>query len=316
MHRDSNLAPLVDRSTVVDSMLVPLKLFEYSNINFYRDSYGNRIILGNELTGIYYGTISENGIESKVVVKELPQHVSDKIINQFQTEVNILRRIRHPNIIELYGICVDRGNPKNLSEREPFFCLVMEFAPNGSLHELIHNPRNNSQPLTITLIGKILKQIAKVFVYLHHHDPVIIHRDLKPEKILFDVNSDIKLIGFELAMVTNYFEYPHGRGTIRWMAPEQFKANPTTQSEIYSFGIIIWELFSRQLPYPEANEMQVVMYKQNPDYKFIFPQNIPPELKSLAERCLNFNPESRPSIDTILRELDEIFPNIPSNRDE
>jgi len=243
----------------------------------------------------------------------LPQHVSEKTLALFQTEVNTLRLIRHPNIIELYGVCVDRGaDPKNLAKREPFFCLVMQYAPNGSLYDLIHNPGDNSITLDLPLIVKILKQIANALVYLHKRKPPFIHRDLKPDNIVFDAKYDIKLIDFGLAKDPSDLSYPHGKGTIRWMAPEQFNANPTTSSEVYSFGIIIWELLSRQLPYPDVdNVLQygLARYKSNRDYRFVFPQNSPPQLQLLAERCLKFDPVARPSMDTILHDLEEIFPN-------
>jgi len=97
------------------------------------------------------------------------------------------------------------------------------------------------------------------------------------------------------------------------MAPEQFNSNPTTSSEVYSFGIIIWELFSHQIPYPEAyNDGQIAIHKLNSEYKFRFPQNTPPLLKSLSEKCLNSNPDNRPSIEGVLHELEELFPN-PTN---
>jgi len=109
---------------------------EYSEITFKRDNHKNRFSMGIGSFGEVY-VASFRGQE--VAIKELKREAIKNGVNEFLNESIILRRMKHPNIINLYGICTDRAiNCKNLSERENFYCLVMEYGSKGSLHNLIH----------------------------------------------------------------------------------------------------------------------------------------------------------------------------------
>jgi len=192
----------------------------------------------------------------------------------------------------------------------------MEYAPNGSLQNLIHGDSHLShkelKPYDLIFILKILKQIARALVYLHTSDPPVIHRDLKPSNIVLDINNNVKLTDFGLATikkeVREYNNETSGKGTLRWMAPELISENLTEKSDIYSFGMIIWELFSRKFPYPDAkNDIQIFQSIKARNWKFKFNENTlhaPPKLVELGERCLNYDKEKRPTAVDILYELE------------
>jgi len=207
--------------------------------------------------------------------------------------------MKHPNIIHLYGICTDRAkNSKNISEREKFYCLVMEFASKGSLHNLIHE---SNEILDEKMIISILKQIANGLIYLHSSSPPILHGDLKPSNIIFDNENNVKLMDFGFSTIKKetreYNNETTSKGQLRWMAPELLFEKPTLKSDIYAFGIIIWQLFTRKLPYPESkNEVQVFNSMKDPNtIKFVFPSNTSQFLKQLGEQCLDNNPKLRPT---------------------
>jgi len=218
---------------------------EYNEIEFKRDSYYNRVLLGSQVGifgNVYRGTVTHRAFE--VAVKELNiKAMSNNAIKEFKEEGEILCQLSHPNIISTYAICTDRVKfIKNASNgREPFFCLIMEYAPNGSLYSLIHE-KHNSKPLELSTKIKILKQIGQALVYLHSNNPPIIHRDLKPTNILLDAENNIKLTDFGFAIVKKeareFNNDSTSKGTGRWMAPELLFEHPTEKSDIYSFGVI------------------------------------------------------------------------------
>jgi len=231
--------------------------------------------------------------------------------------MNILRQIFHPNIIEFYGYTESLKDSKNKrnsfepnmdsQDRKTCFYLVMEYAPNGTLHNLIHNPQEASKPLDLTKIMKYLIQIARALVYLHNYTKSMIFiRDLNSNNIVIDAENNIKLIDFGFSKILSK----------QWTAPEQFESAATItteKSDIYSFGVIIWELFTRKLPFSEAkNDMQIAARKKDKN-TFEFPPNTPMILISLAKQCFNDNPASRPTAIKILWELDRYFSNLPAD---
>jgi len=279
---------------------------EYGAISFERDFYNNRITLGGD---VYVGNYQERGIVTKEFRPEIIKKKDEKI---FLNEAGILSRIDHPNIINLYGVCTDRAkNSKNLLEREPFFCFVMEYAPKGSLHSLIHE---SNEPLDEKRIVTILKQIVRGLDHLHTRSPPIIHGDLKPTNIVFDNENNAKLMDFAFSTIKQeireYNNETTSKGQLRWMAPELLTEKFTLESDIYSFGVILWELLTRKLPYPNAkNEVQVFnAMKDSNTLNFKFPPNISRQLKQLGERCLNYIPEQRPTAEDILNDLNKNFP--------
>jgi len=189
----------------------------------------------------------------------------------------------------------------------------MEFASKGSLHNLIHE---SNEILEEKKIISILKQIVHGLIYLHSSSPPIIHGDLKPTNIIFDNENNVKLMDFGFSTIKKetreYNNETTSKGQLRWMAPELLIENPTLKSDIYSFGIIIWQLLTRKLPYPEAkNEVQVFNSMKDPTrIKFVFPSNTSQFLKQLGKQCLDNNPKLRPTAEYILYYLDNIFSNV------
>jgi len=283
---------------------------EYSEITFKRDNHKNRFSMGIGSFGEVY-VASFRGQE--VAIKELKREAIKNGVNEFLNESIILRRMKHPNIINLYGICTDRAiNCKNLSERENFYCLVMEYGSKGSLHNLIHE---SNEIFDEKKIISILLQIGHGLFYLHSSSPPIIHGDLKPTNIIFDNENIVKLMDFGFSTIKKetreYNNETTSKGQLRWMAPELLTEKPTLKSDIYSFGIIAWQLLTRKLPYSDAkNEVQVFNSMKDPNtIKFQFPLNTSLALKQLGERCLNRNPELRPSAKDITECLNS-FPNV------
>lgn len=178
----------------------------------------------------------------------------------FLQEARLLEALKHPHILPILDINVYSGFPY----------LVTEYAPNGSLRDLLK--RYAPHPLPFTDALTILRQVGQALTYAHHQQ--IIHRDLKPENILFNAQNQVLLADFGLAMVlaTASINYVSNAGTPRYMAPEQFKGAVSKESDQYALGCIAYELFTGKKPFDAADPV-VLMYQHV--------MNLPPPPRSL-----------------------------------
>eukprot|EP00727_Mastigamoeba_balamuthi_P013701 m51a1_g8954 putative serine threonine kinase (1680) ;mRNA; r:1026291-1032121 len=175
-------------------------------------------------------------------------------IEQVAKEVDVMRALRHPNI--LLFMCHARSADS--------FIIVTEYMPTGSLMDLLAN-EGFCVPLRLKLA--IMSDIARGMAYLHQNDPPILHRDLKSSNILLDSNLQAKVSDFGLTLFS-HANAPGGSrqdsaavvGTIFWTAPEVLDgADCTTKSDVYSFGVIAWEIVTREVPYADENPHTVAL---------------------------------------------------------
>ncbi|GJM91394.1 hypothetical protein PR202_ga07758 [Eleusine coracana subsp. coracana] len=159
--------------------------------------------------------------------------------SQFQQEVVVLSKVRHPNLVTLIGTCSEASG------------LVYEFLPNGSLEDRLACA-NNTPPLAWQVRTRIIGEICAALIFLHSNKPhPVIHGDLKPANILLDANLVSKLCDFGIScllnksstMSTSLYQTTNPRGTFAYMDPEFLTTGElTARSDIYSFGILILQL--------------------------------------------------------------------------
>jgi guanylate cyclase len=175
--------------------------------------------------------------------------------------------------------------------------LVMEYMDHGSLYDLLHNE-------TMTIEGEvvlpILRDIAQGVRFLHASSPQVIHGDLKAQNILVDSKFRAKVADFGLSQKKQV----GGTGTPFWMAPELLRRESinTSASDVYSFGIILYELYSREEPYEGEDFQDVIRQVCDPkiNKRPPRPPNMPAEVASFfMNNCLLANPEERPSFDDL-----------------
>ncbi|GJV76973.1 probable serine/threonine-protein kinase SIS8 [Tanacetum coccineum] len=205
---------------------------------------GERIGIGS------YGEVyrSEwNGTEV-AVKKFMNQDISGDALTQFKSEIEIMLRLRHPNVVLFMGAVT---RPPNLS-------ILTEFLPRGSLYKLLHRP--NVQ-LDEKRRMRMALDVAKGMNYLHTSNPVIVHRDLKTPNLLVDKNWVVKVCDFGMSRMKHhtFLSSKSTAGTPEWMAPEVLRNEPSNEKcDVFSFGVILWELATLRVPWTEMNSMQVV----------------------------------------------------------
>ncbi|WP_425381600.1 serine/threonine-protein kinase [Spiroplasma endosymbiont of Polydrusus pterygomalis] len=167
--------------------------------------------------------------------------LDDLIKERFLQEIRAVSRIRHPNVILVYDIFIDKKD----------WCLVFELLEGKTLKEYLSNYSVLSVNEVIVIMKEILKGVSAC------HAANIIHRDLKPENIILTSSGAIKVLDFGIAVIDDYEVKKHANqvvGTMKYIAPEVVKfQKPTIQSDIYALGIILYELLVGKPPFFHKN---------------------------------------------------------------
>ena len=226
---------------------------------------------------------------TQVAVKQLLGQLDQDLMDEFQRETNVHARLRHPNIILLYGICIE---PLKVA-------MVMEFMARGSLYDVLKNPAELPWSLRLSMA----LDLASGLLYLHTQH--IIHRDLKSLNILIDDRMRAKVSDFGLSKIklTSASMTKGGGGTPHWMAPELFdEAANTPATDVYATGIVFWEIAARKLPYEGKNQMQIGRFIEKGNRETI-PAETPSQFAALMTRCWAQRAEDRPDMREVTREL-------------
>ena len=191
-------------------------------------------------------------------------------------------------LVQVMGSVIDRKD-------EPM--LVMEFMEYGSLNDLLHN---ETIMVDGELIFPILQDIARGARFLHAADPKIIHGDLKAANVLVDGRFRAKIADFGLSGKKKCLG---ASGTPYWMAPELLRreSGNSAESDVYSFGIILYELYSRQDPYEGENPTRVLneIVDKKINKRPPVPEVCPTRIAEIMKECVDANPEKRPTFEEI-----------------
>lgn len=213
-------------------------------------------------------------------------------------EARLFWMLRHANIIALRGVCL----------KEPNLCLVMEYARGGALNRALAGKKVPPRVLVNWAV-----QIATGMDYLHNQAFVpIIHRDLKSSNILIlepvtwdDLTGKtLKITDFGLAREWHQTTKMSAAGTYAWMAPEVIKLSLFSKSsDVWSFGVLLWELLTGEVPYREIDALAVAYGVAMNKLTLPIPSTCPEAFAQLLTECWSPIPHSRPSFSSILRRL-------------
>jgi TPR repeat protein/tRNA A-37 threonylcarbamoyl transferase component Bud32 len=226
--------------------------------------------------------------------------LSHSATQQFMNEANIMQKMRFNHIVGIYGICIEKCN----------YYIIMDYIENGSLHQLLHN---TNKKLDWTMKLKLAYDLAKGINYLHLRQPPILHRDIKSLNCLVDHCNVVKISDFGLAKIkyetssANSKQKTGAIGTLSWMAPELFKiANYTKACDVYSFGIVLWEIATQQLPYQGLQRERIACIVTKGE-RMVIPHDVPKPYRQLIEECWSHSPKSRPDFQTIVVRIKNII---------
>jgi TPR repeat protein/serine/threonine protein kinase len=224
-------------------------------------------------------------------------------VKEFEKEAYIMANCQHPAIVRLYGICTQRGQ----------YGMVMEYLHKGSLYDVIHNTEEKLPWNPVR--WQIAMDIEKGLAYLHSKE--ILHRDLKSLNVLLDSHYHAKIGDFGLSRIkvssqsTATSTKGGGAGTTRWRAPEVFKrgVKPDKAQDIYSSGMVLWELASRQLPYADAADDLTAMGWIKDGEKETIPDDCPKEFGDIILSSWQ-PPETRPTAVDLINALQKVCPKL------
>ncbi|XP_054830381.1 mitogen-activated protein kinase kinase kinase 7 isoform X4 [Eublepharis macularius] len=236
--------------------------------------------------------------EKDVAIKQIESESERKA---FIVELRQLSRVNHPNIVKLYGACL---NP---------VCLVMEYAEGGSLYNVLHG----AEPLPYYTAAHAMSwclQCSQGVAYLHSMKPkALIHRDLKPPNLLLVAGGTVlKICDFGTACDIQT-HMTNNKGSAAWMAPEVFEgSNYSEKCDVFSWGIILWEVITRRKPFDEIGGPAFrIMWAVHNGTRPPLIKNLPKPIESLMTRCWSKDPSQRPSMEEIVKIMTHLMQYFP-----
>ena len=256
------------------------------------------IIKGQKIDGRYQiiRTIGEGGmanvylaydtiLDREVAVKILRGDLAgdEKFVKRFQREAKAASSLNHPNIVEMYDVGEDDGN----------YFLVMEFVDGRTLKSLV----KKRGALSLTEVIDIMLQLTSGIA--HAHDSYLIHRDLIPQNVLMLEDGRAKITDFGIAVALNSTELTQTNsvmGSVHYLPPEQANGGgASVKSDIYSLGILMYELLIGKLPFKGENAVEIAIKHMKEPIPSVRSQNesIPQSIENIILKACAKNPKNR-----------------------
>ena len=226
----------------------------------------------------------QRSLNRPVAIKELKKayHIDDKIAQRFEREARLAASFQHENIVHIYDYLA-----------QPVHAIVMEYVDGTTLAKIIEE--TGALPTDVGIM--IALQVANALEYAHARG--IIHRDIKPGNIMVKRNGEVKLMDFGIARMREMesLTLPGTlMGTPSYMSPEQVLGQPLdARSDIFSFGIVMYEMFTGIKPFPDEEEdpsSSKILKGKYLSPRSIY-SDIPRSLQRIIKKCLKMKPHKR-----------------------
>jgi serine/threonine protein kinase/predicted hydrocarbon binding protein len=257
--------------------------------------FGDKIGDGTAGT-VYRGKWGDKNVAIKVFHQNTHSEINE---TEFRKELALLSLIQHPLVLTCYGGSTKKGD----------YFIVTELME-ASVYDLLHDTNFN---MDLDLKLDIAIATAKCMNFLHSCG--LIHRDLKSLNLLVSKDFDVKICDFGLSrFIDRQNQMTNNIGTVSWTAPEIFqKKFYSEKADVYSFGIILWELLTRQTPYEHVEAFSIPLLVSKGERPEI-PKDAPNDWRKLIKACWHQKPSSRPTFKKILQKLREMRENLRRRR--
>ena len=228
-----------------------------------------------------YDTILDRNVAIKVLRGDLSN--DEKFVRRFQREALSASSLAHPNIVEMYDVGEDDG----------LYYIVMEFIDGITLKQLLKKRGSLTLSETLDIMSQLTDGMS------HAHDSYIIHRDLKPQNIMIKDDGQIKITDFGIAMALNSTQLTQTNsvmGSVQYLPPEQASGKgENVKSDIYSMGIIFYELLTGKLPFKGENAVEIALKQMRDPLPSIRKDNpeIPQSIENIILKATAKNPKNR-----------------------
>ncbi|XP_047443146.1 tyrosine-protein kinase ABL2 isoform X2 [Mugil cephalus] len=307
--RFATLAELVHHhSTVPDGLVTTLHypapkcnkptVYGVSPIHDKWEMERTDITMKHKLGGGQYGEVYV-GVWKKynltVAVKTLKEDTME--VEEFLKEAAVMKEVKHPNLVQLLGVCT----------LEPPFYIVTEYMPHGNLLDYLRECEKEEVNAVVLLY--MATQISSAMEYLEKKN--FIHRDLAARNCLVGENHVVKVADFGLSRLMTgdtYTAHAGAKFPIKWTAPESLAYNTfSIKSDVWAFGVLLWEIATYGMsPYPGIDLSQVYDLLEK-GYRMEQPEGCPPKVYELMRACWQWSPLDRPSFAEIHQAFETMF---------
>uniref|UniRef100_A0A8C5NDL6 non-specific serine/threonine protein kinase n=1 Tax=Gouania willdenowi TaxID=441366 RepID=A0A8C5NDL6_GOUWI len=288
----------------------------YRDSSYYWEVHSKEVNIQKRIGTGSFGTVFKGKWHGDVAIKILKvKEPTPEQLQAFKNEMQVLRKTRHVNILLFMGYMT-----------KPNFAIITQWCEGSSLYRHLHVTETKFD--TMRRID-VARQTAQGMDYLHAKN--IIHRDLKSNNIFLHEGWTVKIGDFGLATVKSRWsgsqQVEQPSGSILWMAPEVIRmqdSNPYTfQSDVYGYGVVLFELMSGTLPYSNINNRDQIIFMVgrgylSPDLSKLY-KTSPKSMKRLIVDCLKFKRDERllfPQILVAIEQVQDLLPKIEQSRSE
>ncbi|KAJ8393214.1 hypothetical protein AAFF_G00062860 [Aldrovandia affinis] len=250
--------------------------------------------------------IEECEEETVVLVKRL-QTRDEQLQLHFRREFEMFGKLSHAHVVRLLGLC---------REAEPH-CMILEYVDLGDLKQFLRISKSKEEkikpyPISTKQKVSICAQVAQGMEHLSNHR--FVHRDLAARNCLISAQRQVKVSALSLSRdvySSEYYHYRQARIPLRWLPAESvFEDDFSTKTDVWSFGVLMWEVFSHgELPYTKLSDEEVLEGLQGGKMKLPAPENCPSKVYKLMMRCWASSLKERPSFSELVNTLG----GLPSN---